>query len=128
MKEKILKFGYDKSLLGLLTQPGRDIGASSIGVVLLNAGIVHRIGPHRLNVKLARRLARLGIPTLRFDQSGLGDSPPSRAAVGYEQQAVNDVSSAIDTIMAETASTSVVLVGMCSGADNAYKTALADER
>ena len=42
--------------------------------VIPNAGLIYRIGPRRFSVKLARALAEAGIPTLRFDLAGVGDS------------------------------------------------------
>ena len=42
--------------------------------MLLNSGAVRRIGPQRMWVEAARRWAALGVPTLRFDVVGVGDS------------------------------------------------------
>src|SRR5205823_3052307 len=49
-------------------------------IVLLDAGATYRIGPNRLHVELARRLARDGDLVLRIDQSGIGDSAPRDGA------------------------------------------------
>ena len=49
----------------------RDPG---VGVILLNQGPVDRVGSHRLYVKLANQLASLGVPVLRFDARGVGES------------------------------------------------------
>lgn len=51
-----------------------------VAVVLLPAGLKYRIGPHRLNVVLARRLAAAGYLVLRFDPLGIGESDGSLAA------------------------------------------------
>jgi hypothetical protein len=47
---------------------------------MFNMGANHRIGPRRINVKLARVLAARGVSSLRFDLGGVGDSetPTSR--------------------------------------------------
>ena len=39
-------------------------------VVMLNAGLIHRVGPFRMNIELAERLARRGIDLFRFDAVG----------------------------------------------------------
>ena len=42
--------------------------------VLLNAGALRRIGPNRTWVELSRRWAARGVPTVRMDLEGIGDS------------------------------------------------------
>ena len=67
MREHAFLFGETKSLLGITTEPAAGAGDSSHpAVVLLNAGLVHRIGPNRLYVNTARRLADAGFTVLRF--------------------------------------------------------------
>ena len=72
-----MRFGPDEQLVGILTHPE---AASSTAVTILNAGVLHRIGPHRLHVLLARRLAELGFHALRLDLGGIGDSVASSDA------------------------------------------------
>ncbi len=126
LNETIAVFGPDHSLTGILAQPGA--GASGrIGCLLLNTGVNHRIGPHRLNVKLARRLASLGIPSLRFDLSGIGDSRPAQGAADFRHQALLDMKAALDHF--ETVGVRQVMVfGICSGAENGLALALNDSR
>lgn len=62
---------------GVLSLPARPAHAA---VVLLPAGLKYRIGPNRLNVVLARRLAAAGYLALRFDPLGIGESDGSLAA------------------------------------------------
>ncbi|MEM8772403.1 MAG: alpha/beta fold hydrolase [Pseudomonadota bacterium] len=116
------------ALVGILTTPNVHTKKSGAAAILFNAGIVHRIGAHRLNVKIARRLAALGMPALRFDLSGLGDSPPAEQASGFEEQAVMDVQRAIDAAAEQTGADRFVVIGMCSGADHGYRSALVDKR
>jgi hypothetical protein len=123
--EKPVTFGQDSSLLGVLN-PARNAG--DVCCLLFNAGIVHRVGPHRLNVKLARALAEASIASLRFDLSGRGDSRPSAGAASYDQQAVNDLRAAMDFVERESGQRRFVIFGICSGAVNAYEAALADPR
>ena len=129
MNEQVLTFGEDNRLTGVITPTTPEMTAEPLAPVLiiLSAGIVHRIGPHRLHVKLARRAASLGFPTLRFDLSGLGESLPAAPGIGYEAQAVADTRAAIAQMQAVFGSRTIILAGLCSGADNAYRAALEDE-
>jgi pimeloyl-ACP methyl ester carboxylesterase len=128
LKERVVRFGDSQSLVGIQTSPAAQVDASRPAILLLNAGIIHRIGAHRLNVKLARFFAGEGYTALRFDLSGIGDSPPSRSGAGFEMQAVHDIRAAMDFLQAETGAREFVAVGICSGADNAYAAAAHDER
>lgn len=106
----------------------RESLSDSTGLIFLNAGVLHRVGPHRLHVTLARHFVRRGLPSLRMDVSGVGDSRVARGDRHFEQQAVADVRQAMDLMNARTGTQRFVLFGLCSGADNAFATALEDER
>ncbi len=60
-------------LFGILCEPEQGT-SSRRSVVFVNPGATHRIGDARISVTLARRLAREGIASLRFDIGTLGDS------------------------------------------------------
>lgn len=129
VRERPLQFGPDGHLVGVLAMPGSTEATSARSVVLfLNAGVIHRVGPHRLHVNLARRLATSGVTSLRLDLSGIGDSRPIPGALSFRQSAVADARTAMDWLAAETGLTRFVLFGLCSGADNALATAMVDER
>ena len=84
--EEAVIFGENHSLDGIITNPAAAGPIdSSPGVILLNSGLVHRVGPNRVYVKLARRLAGLGLTVLRFDYSGVGDSPNRRDSIALEE-------------------------------------------
>lgn len=126
--EEILTFGTDEHLVGLLTaNPTKDF-PGDIGLILLNAGVLHRVGPHRLHVTLARHFARRGMPCLRMDVSGVGDSRAPRSDMGFQRLAVTDVRSAMDVMSSRTTARRFALFGLCSGADNSFATALEDDR
>src|SRR5689334_9669091 len=113
-------------MIGVFSRAG---GESDICCLLINSGIVHRIGPHRLNVLIARALAAKSLPSLRFDLSGLGDSRPASSSASYGDQAVADIRAAMDFVERERGSPQrFVIFGICSGAVNAYHAALADSR
>ena len=96
-------------------------------MVLLNAGLLHRVGPSRLHVQVARRLAAQGFQALRFDFSGIGDSEARRDGLAFEQSAVLEVQEAMDYLAGKGAK-DFTLWGLCSGADAAFLTAVADAR
>ncbi|AKJ29875.1 serine aminopeptidase domain-containing protein [Caldimonas brevitalea] len=129
MKEETLVFGPERNLVGTFTHPAADVPArDDLMVLLSNAGVIPRIGPHRINVKLARQFASLGLPTLRFDTNGLGDSARSSSTLPVAEQFVADTRSAMDAAEARFGRRHFLMVGMCSGADIAHLTALEDVR
>ncbi len=122
--EEAVSFGTDDALLGIYTPAqGGDLCC-----LLFNAGVIHRIGPHRLNVKLARGLAEDSVASLRFDLSGLGDSRPPSGSASYTEQAVIDLRAAMDFVERQYGRKRFVIFGICSGAVNAQRAALADTR
>ncbi len=129
MKEQIFYFGSEQNQFGILTAPNDDFKPSAPVAVILNAGIVHHIGPFRLHVNLARQLADSGFTTLRMDLSGLGESAARVGKVdSTENRAVFDVNQAMDQLSKQMGANEFVVIGLCSGAYNAHHTALADER
>ena len=119
MMEEPLQLGEGGRLFGILTRPD-DEGHGAPVFVFLNAGLLHRAGPHRLHVRLARRLAAHGIHSLRVDLGGLGDSLAPQG-VTYPESVTVDFADILELISTETGLTSTVLVGLCSGADNAIR-------
>jgi hypothetical protein len=92
---------------------------------------LHRIGMNGLYVRWARELAAHGVPSLRFDISGIGDSPALPGARDnqlYSLHAVIDVCAAVDFVGRTLPGHELCLVGLCSGAYAAYHSALADPR
>jgi len=86
MTEEAVLFGARQSLAGIVTEPAIRRGARvTKAVILLNAGIVHRVGPGRIYVKIARALAAMGFVVLRFDFSGLGDSAVRHDHLGFDK-------------------------------------------
>lgn len=125
MDEHAARFGRTHHLLGIVGRPSCD--PSTTGVIVLNAGLVHRIGPFRLHVQMTRQLNACGFPTLRFDLSTLGDSGASGEVLSREQQVRSDVSSAMALLREKTGCSRFVLIGLCSGAQNAHLVAQGHE-
>ena len=127
MTETPVLFGPGRTLVGVLTQP-ENPARSEVAFLMLNAGLISRIGPHRFNVKLARALAGAGQTGMRFDLSGLGDSRGVSSSVDFLVQAVRDIRSAMDHLEQACGLRRFALVGICSGAVNALAAAVADPR
>jgi hypothetical protein len=129
MREHAHNFGPDRALVGIVTEPDRERRRSGAPAVLLaNVGMHHRVGPYRLFVDAARRLAELGFTTLRFDLSGLGDSGTYTGGGTDEARWIEDLKSAMGLLQDKHRAQSFVVLGLCSGVDPAHAIALADPR
>ena len=116
----------DATLFGIATLPPEP---PQRALILLNAGAVGRIGPNRLHVALARRLAATGVLVLRLDLSGLGDSrtrPGAEENIVYHAHAVDDIGVAVDWARSDGAS-EIAVAGLCAGAYHSLDAALAGQ-
>ena len=127
VKETAHIFGRNKNLVGIISEP-RTSARSGPAIVLLNAGIIHRVGPSRVGVEIARALASEGYRVLRFDLSGIGDSAGSPDLASLADIVRGDITEAIDLMEAGAPGNGVVLFGICSGADNAFYVGTEDAR
>lgn len=126
MREEAHRFGRGRHLVGIVGTPGGPFAGTA--VIVLNAGLVHRIGPFRLHVELTRQLNETGYPTLRFDLSTVGDSGATGGGQTRAQQVCADLDDAMQLLKARTGCERFVLVGLCSGAQNAHVVAATDPR
>ena len=120
MIERVLRFGDSDNLIGIHTSSAAS--SKRPGIVLVNSGVVHRAGPNRLYVNIARQLAAVGYPVLRFDLSGIGDSSPRSDALSFEKSAISETSAAMAALGAESDCSGFILCGICSGADISFLT------
>jgi len=124
VKETFVHLGR-RGLFGIVSQPtGEPRGPL---VVFFNTANEEHIGTSRLWVELSRQWSADGIRCLRFDVSGVGDSPnfaspPSR--LWYESEWLEDIDDVVREMRPEDAS-NVILIGLCSGAFLAAEGALA---
>ena len=124
MTEQPVLFGPDRALVGI-ESPGRvDVPT----VVILNAGLLHRVGPNRMSVRLASSLADRGIGSFRFDLSGIGDSDTTDTDLLDTERAIADIRSALDHLDARGGTGTYVVAGLCTGAFNAFRMVEQDER
>jgi len=128
MSETILTFGAGRPLVGVLHRPEHEVSRSDLPVVLmLNAGILHRVGPNRLYVTAARELAQRGFHVLRFDLWGIGDSQDSGVSSGGGTFR-DDTRAAMDEISRLLGTERFMLSGICMGAKIALDVASKDSR
>lgn len=123
--DELCRFGPGQRLFGILTRPARDEGKPA--VVLFNAGSVHRVGPNRVGVEIARALAANGHPVLRFDHEGLGDSVlagEGRENHPYPPTATRDAHEALAYLRKSHGFRRFVAMGLCSGAHTTFHAAL----
>lgn len=133
VREETWLLGPERSLCGMFAEPAAgptDPRRSDIGIVLLNVGGNHRVGPHRFYVTAARAMVSAGYRVLRLDIAGIGDSAPQPGkpwANLYDADSVADVRAAIDALGARGCR-EFVLMGICSGSYLSFQSALADPR
>ena len=114
-------------LFGVLSNPVTPPRARR-GLLLLNAGAIHHVGPNRLYVTLARRWAARGHAVLRLDIAGIGDSrawPGEPENVVYAASAIEDVTRALADLRRQPGVVDVQALGLCSGGYHAFKAAVA---
>lgn len=114
---------------GVLTMP--ETAQSSVAAILLPAGLKDRVGPHRLYVQLARELACQGVPTLRFDPLGIGESDGALEVASngrhfrriQQGMYVEDALLAMEAMGKACRAERFILAGLCGGAVSAQLTA-----
>jgi dienelactone hydrolase len=130
--EEAFRFGPSSRLFGVLSEPASTrVHPGRPAIVYLNVGANHHVGPNRMYVSLARRLAGEGYLGFRMDVAGLGESSlghggPQEAL--YANASLDDIAHALTFLSERRGVTRFVLVGLCSGAYLAYHGAARDAR
>ena len=113
----------DATLYGIVSVP--QVPASR-GVLIAVGGPQYRVGSHRQFVLLARGLAAAGVPVMRFDYRGMGDSEGEAAAF---DSVADDMRAAIDRFFVELPLLEDIVVwGLCDAASAALFYAPTDVR
>ena len=107
---------------GILTHAAQP-AADRTTLVLLNAGLIHRVGPFRSSVHIARKVAGQGHDVFRFDIPRVGDG-----TADGKQSLEQCIRSAFDSITQATGSRRFAIGGICSGADTGWRIACQDPR
>jgi O-antigen/teichoic acid export membrane protein/pimeloyl-ACP methyl ester carboxylesterase len=116
VRESAVLFGRDTTLVGVVSSPPTEQFRNRPAILLLNAGLIHRVGPGRLYVRLARALAAEGFLTLRFDLPGRGDSDVRRGGDSVAMTSLSEVEAAMDLLKETKGITRFIVAGICSGA------------
>ncbi len=101
--------------MGIIAQGAAARPTDRPAAVILNAGIVHRVGPNRMFVTLARRLAAAGTFVLRFDLSGIGDSETRNDGLAPFDSSLADIREVLDMLESTRQIRRVVLAGPVLG-------------
>lgn len=110
-------------LYGILSLPA---AAAARGVLIVVGGPQYRAGSHRQFTLLARHLAAHGIPTMRFDYRGMGDS---QGDVRSFEEINSDIRAAVDEFFAVAPGLQEVAIwGLCDAASAAVFYAASDPR
>lgn len=129
MNEQVIHFGQDNSLVGIVTPAeGGATGPRQRAIIFLNAGVLHRVGPNRLHVAMARELAAKGLLCCRIDHSGIGDSPAHTGSLPIPERWVAETREAMDCLTEKYGIKEFMLFGSCSGAAVAWLTSVEDPR
>ncbi len=110
-------------LIGIIHQPEKPL---DFGVLIVVGGPQYRAGSHRQFILLARMLANNGIPVMRFDYRGMGDS---QGLARSFSEVDDDIKSALDAFYQNSpALKGVVAWGLCDAASAVSFYAYQDKR
>jgi len=118
----------NEQLTAIVTTPAETPLSDQPLILIINSGLIVRTGPYRLHVTLARQLAQLRFSCCRVDLSGIGDSDRVRTKQTNDWQPIDDIQRVMDFLVGENIAQSFIIMGICTGADNAHKAMLSDHR
>lgn len=120
----------------ILEEPAAGAAGARFAALLLCSGVKTRVAPHRLYRKLAASFLARGIPVLRADFAGLGDSEGEWPDTSLDSiygltergHCVDDVRSAFDWLEAQRGIRRFIAGGLCGAAVTALHLAPQDPR
>ena len=107
------------SIFGVLSEPGPQAPRTDLCLLFLNAGAVRHIGSNRMWVEASRRWAARGVPSLRMDFIGIGESTgelDQNVAGLHHAQLVEQIEMVIDSLRSRIRAKRFAVLGLCSGA------------
>jgi pimeloyl-ACP methyl ester carboxylesterase len=128
LREEVAEIPEGDGLFGILTHPVRAPDGGLPVLILLDVGLTYRSGHARAHTDLARIFAGRGFRVLRFDFSGVGDSPVRRDGLPFSESAIEEVRAVMDWLEQRLGATRFLVAGICSGGRVGFRTALQDER
>ena len=131
-----LRNARGQALHCMLEEPAGGARGARFAALLLCSGVKTRVAPHRLYRKLAASFLARGVPVLRVDFAGLGDSEGEwpddslDAIYGLTERGhcVDDVRAACDWLEAHCGIRRFIAGGLCGAAVTALHLALQDPR
>jgi dienelactone hydrolase len=126
--ERAVNIGGQPSLVAIVSEPADKTTVTRPAFIMLNAGLIHRVGPNRLHVRLGRALAAAGFVAMRIDLSGRGDSEPRRDDLSFRASGVIETQAAMRYLETSRGVSRFVLFGICSGAATTGDVAYLDPR
>jgi len=120
----------------MLEEPAGGAAGARFAALLLCSGVKTRVAPHRLYRKLAATFVAHGVPVLRVDFAGLGDSEgewpddslDSIYGLTERGHCVDDVRAACDWLETHCGIRRFIAGGLCGAAVTALHLALQDPR
>lgn len=126
-REYVVTTGGPTPIYGVATRP-EPAASRNAGLILLNSGLLHHVGSSNFSVNVARRAAALGFLSLRYDASGIGDSPARASHADHQQRAVEECTEVLNEFGKAEGVDRFILCGLCSGAFTGFVTAQHDQR
>jgi hypothetical protein len=119
-------------LFAVLSQPA-ELPCAPVCAVLLGAGALPHTGPNRGWVDLTRQWAARGVPSVRIDLSGIGESDGADPDLltdesFYYPWRTQEVLGVLDQLAERGLPERFLLGGLCSGSYRALHAALEDQR
>ena len=133
IRETTVEFQIEEGrMFGILCEPVEQT-TKGVTAVFVSEGAARRVGPSRIWVETARRWAAEGVPTLRLDQPGIGDTDGDEAKyqtipARYGQEIGRSIATALDAIEARGLPDNFIVVGLCAGAYWSLQGALTEGR